>query len=79
MGRDDFLQIYSFNFNEAFEFFKKAQINSLDVLKSCILIKGETRQGKSRLTDEIFYKSFKSELNCVRISLHVSQVRVRAF
>lgn len=79
MGRDDFLQIYSENFKEAFEFFKKAQTDSLNNLKSCILIKGETRQGKSRLADEIFYKSFKSEITGVQISLHVSQVRVRSF
>lgn len=79
MGRDDFLHIFLDHFSESFELFKKAQTNSSADIKSCILIKGETRQGKSRLTDEIFHKTFKNEMNCVKISLHISQVRVRAF
>lgn len=79
MGRDNFLQIYSNKFYEAFEFFKNPQTDSSNILKSCIIIRGETRQGKSRLTEEIFYKSFESKIRCVQVSSHVSQVRVRAF
>lgn len=43
---------------------------------SCVIIKGDTQQGKTRILDELFLKSFQAGLNCLRLSLCTKDLKV---
>lgn len=43
---------------------------------SCIVIKGDTQQGKTRVLDELFVKCFHDSLNCLRISLSTKDLKI---
>jgi hypothetical protein len=45
-------------------------------VKTCIVIKGDTQQGKSRLLDEMFLVAHAGGIKCVKINLHSTQKRV---
>ena len=46
---------------------------------SCIVIKGETQQGKTRFLEEIYHENLKDNLNCIIIELHANQSMVSKF
>lgn len=43
---------------------------------SCIVIRGETQQGKTRLLEEIYQENMKDNLNCIRVNLKATQLTV---
>lgn len=54
-----------------------SNINQEKSLKvSCLLIKGESQQGKTRMLNEIFSNCFDDNLRCLRLSLNIKHSKV---
>ena len=43
---------------------------------SCLLIKGDSQQGKTRVLDEIFSNCYENQLCCLRLSLNIKHSKV---
>lgn len=44
--------------------------------KSCLVLKGDTQQGKTRLLDYIFQRIYDEKIQFIKLTLHVNQLRI---